>query len=195
MRRLGIGLLDVSAAVLVLIVLVMPGRDLHVATAYRQVEPEDLASLTAEVAEAQARLVADPADGAAAEKLAMLLARRPVNQHDQALRLAGAAAARESSPTRWRALWAVSLAHADLLEIEDAHRQAALALEACRAAPAACPAHEEQRLALYTDRLAAGVEAIARGADPRVDPERFRQELSRIHPTATYRSRPRRVRD
>ena len=195
MRRLRIGLLDVGAAVLVLIVIVMPGRDLQVGSAFRYVEPADRDELTAEIAAAQARLVTDPGDGEAAEKLALTLARRPVNQHDQALRLAGAAATHEDSPTRWRALRAISIAHADRVEIAESHEHAVLALEECNEAGAACPSHEKVRLQIYTDHLAAGVEAIARGADPRLEPERFRQEMSRLHPTATYRTRARKVRE
>jgi hypothetical protein len=190
-NRLRLNLLDVSAAVLVAIVLVMPGRALHVASAFRYVEPEDRLGLTSEIAVAQARLIAEPGDGEAAEDLSLLLARRPVNQHDQALRLAGTAAAEADSPTRWRALRAVSFAHADRLEISEAHVQATQALEACNRQRAACPDHERVRLELYVEKLTAGVEAIARGADPRADLAHFREEMRKIHPTATYRTRAR----
>lgn len=185
------GLFDIGAAVLVLIVLVMPGRDLHVGTGYRYVDAGAMPALLDDVAEAQAALLRDPADGGAAERLAQILASRPVNQHDQALRLAGWSASHAGSPTRWRALLALSSAHADRIEIAEAHRFAGEALAACDAAPpAACPAHEKVRLRVYGEELAAGMAAIARGVDPRVEPERFRREMGEVHPTTTYRPRP-----
>lgn len=176
---------------LVLIVLVMPDRALHVGTGYRYVEASALPAVLDDVAQAQADLERDPRDGAAAERLAQILASRPVNQHDQALRLAGQLANRTDSPTRWRAQLALSSAHADRIDIPEAHRFAAQALDACDAAPAgACPEHEKVRLRLYVEELAAGMQAIARGVDPRVEPDRFRREMGEIHPTTTYRLRP-----
>lgn len=191
MRRIRVGLFDVGAAVLVVIVLVMPGRDLHVGTGYRWVEAAALPAVLSDVARAQADLQQSPSDGAAAERLAQILASRPVNQHDQALRLAGQIANHTGSPTRWRALLALSSAHADRIDIAEAHRFAAQALDACSAAPAgACPEHEKVRLRLYEEELATGLQAIARGIDPRVEPDRFRREVGAIHPTTTYRLRP-----
>ncbi|HTE51488.1 MAG TPA: hypothetical protein VK698_11630 [Kofleriaceae bacterium] len=190
MRRLRVGLFDIGAAVLVVIVLVMPGRALHVGSGYRYVEAAELPALLDDVARNQAALLAAPGDGAAAERLAQILASRPANQHDQAFRLAGQAAARADSPTRWRALLALSSAHADRIDIPEADRFAREAQAACDAAPpAACPEHEKVRLRLYGEELAAGMQAIARGIDPRVEPEQFRREMSQIHPTTTYRPR------
>jgi hypothetical protein len=188
-RRFGVGLFDVGAAVLVLIVLIMPGRDLHVASGYKYVPAAEVPEFTAEVAQAQAEQLARPSDGAAAEKLAMLLGARPVNQHDQAIRLAGAAAGRATPESRWRPLLAVSSTHADRIEIAEALEWAKRALAACNEAAAGCPDHEQVRLELYTQQLEAGMQAIARGADPRAEPERFRREMSKIHPTTTYRVR------
>jgi hypothetical protein len=191
MRRIRVGLFDVGAAVLVLIVLVMPGRELHVGTGYRYVDAGALPAVLNDVAQAQAELQRRPTDGVAAERLAQILASRPVNQHDQALRMAGQIANHTSSPTRWRALLALSSAHADRVEIREAHRFASQALEACTAAPAgACPEHEKVRLRLYTEELAVGMQAIARGIDPRVEPDRFRREMGEVHPTTTYRVTP-----
>jgi MoxR-like ATPase len=190
MRRFRVGVFDVGAAVLVFIVLAMPARELHIGTGYRYVEASELPALLSDVARAQADLERGPSDGAAAERLAQILASRPVDQHDQALRLAGEVA-RQATPTRWRALLALSSAHADRIEIAEAHRFAVQATEACVAAPsAACPEHEKVRLRLYEEELAAGLQAIARGIDPRVEPERFRREMGEIHPTTTYRLRP-----
>ena len=191
MRRIRVGMFDVCAAVLVVIVLVMPDRELHIASGFRYVAPDALPAVLSDIAQAQADLQLHPTDGGAAERLAQILASRPVNQHDQALRLAGQAASRTDSPTRWRALPALSSAHADRIDIAEAHRFATQALDACTAAPdAACPAHEKVRLRVYSEELAAGLQAIARGIDPRLEPERFRREMGEIHPTTTYRVRP-----
>ena len=186
-------MLDISAAVLVLIVLVMPGRDLHVASGYRWVEPADVPALEADVALAQAQMLANPEDGAAVERLASIIGVRPVSQHDQALRLAGDAAARlaqAKSPTRWRALLAISSVHADRIEVPEASRFASEALAACEEPGADCPPHEKLRLELYAEQMAAGALAIARGADPRAQPDEFRRQMGQIHPTTTFRVRP-----
>jgi hypothetical protein len=190
MRRIRVGLFDIGAAVLVLIVLIMPARALHVGSGYRYVEADALPAVLDDVAQAQAALVSDPADGSAAERMAQILASRPVNQHDQALRLAGQAASHTGSPTRWRALLALSSAHADRIDIAEAHRFATEALAACTAPGSACPEHEAVRLRVYGEELAAGMAALARGIDPRVEPERFRREVGATHPTTTYRLRP-----
>ncbi|HKE18924.1 MAG TPA: hypothetical protein VKB80_28815 [Kofleriaceae bacterium] len=191
MRGIRVGLFDAGAAVLVFIVLVLPARELHIGTGFRYVEAGALPAVLSDVARAQADLERSPSDGAAAERLAGILASRPVDQHDQALRLAGQVAGQKTSPTRWRALLALSSAHADRIDIAEAHRFAAQALDACEAAPAAaCPEHEKVRLRLYEEELAAGLQAIARGIDPRVEPDRFRREVGEIHPTTTYRLRP-----
>src|SRR5688572_17568161 len=140
MRRFNVGLFDVGAAVLVLIVLVMPARDLHVGSGFRHVEAAELPAVLSDIAQAQAELQRHPDDGAVAERLAQILASRPVNQHDQALRVAGMAAKHTGSPMQWRALLALSSAHADRIEIAEAHRYAGEAQRACDAAPPkACP--------------------------------------------------------
>jgi len=187
-RRFRVGLFDVGAAVLVLIVIVMPGRDLHVGSGYRYVPPEELSGLTVEVAQAQAEELESPTDGAAAAKLAELLGVRPVSQHDQALRLAGAAARRATPSTRWRALLALSSVHADRIDIKEALDYGEQALAACNA-EASCPDHEKVRLRLYVEQLQAGMQAIAQGTDPHLEPDKFRREVSKIHPTTTYRVR------
>ena len=188
MGRIRIGLFDIGAAVLVLFVLIMPGRDLHIGTAYRHTDPADLPEVLADVAQAQGQMLSHPGDGAAVEKLANLLGSRPTDQHDLAIRLAGEAALRHpDSPTRWRALLAESSVHADRIEIRAADRYAREALDACRAPGADCPDYQRVRLELYAGELDAGVEAITRGADPRADPEKFRSLMSKLHPTTTYR--------
>jgi hypothetical protein len=188
MQRLRVGPLDLAAAIVVLVVLFLPPRAMTVESAYARVAPEDRASLADRLARAQAAISRDPADGAAAQEMVELLLAQGVGQHDQALRVAGEAARHEGSPTRWRALLAMSWAHAERFEIQAAHDVAAQALTACQATPSACPVHERARIQFFLDELAAGVEAIARGFDPRSDPAGFRRELSRAHPTTTFRT-------
>lgn len=187
MRRLRPGLIDICAAVLVLFVLILPDRDLNVATAYRHVEPEQLDQVISSLARAQARTVTHPADGAAAEELAELLSTREVRQHDQALRVAGQAAKHEDSPTRWRALSAISLVHAARIEIPEAYEYGVEAIEACEARTSDCAAHERTRLDLYVEQLRAGLEAIRGGTNPQHDPDAFREQIGRVHPTTTFR--------
>lgn len=185
--KLRVGPLDIAAVAVVLVVLFLPPRGLTVDSAYARVPDGERARVELGIAAAQARLLRDPADGAAAQDLAEILNDRSVGQPDQARRVAGEAASHVASPTRWRALLALSWAHAERLEIRLAKDVADQALAACEASPASCPTHERSRVEFYRDELAAGVDAIARGIDPRTDPAGFRRELLRAHPTSTFR--------
>jgi hypothetical protein len=187
-RRPRVGPLDVAAVVLVLVVLLLPDRDVEVESAYARLAPDARADLTAQLAAAQGALGRDPADGRAAQDLVELLLVREVAQHDEALRIAGQAAERVGSPTRWRALQALSWAHAERFELEPALATAELALSSCDEHRPACPVHERARLEVWRDELHAGVEAVRGGADPRADPAGFRRDLSRTHPISTFRS-------
>ena len=179
--RIRVGLVDAAAAVLVLVVLALPARSPEVRSVYADARAEDVRAL----ARHQARLAEEPGDGEAAEALAEALL--ALGQTDWAVRVAGAAA-KPGSPTSWRALLAASSAHADRLEVEDATRYAERALEACDRDGAACPAHWRVRLMVYVRQLQRGVES---GIDPALEPERFRREISKAFPTATFRgSRP-----
>lgn len=169
---------------MVLVAIFLPERGATVTSAYPRQLAEELPERRARVAALQGRLAAEPTDGEAVEELTRLLV--DLGQHDLALRLAGAAA-EVPSPEQWRAELALSSVHAERIEIEDAHEHAEAALAACRADGADCPEHLEVRLRLYTEQLDAGVAAIAAGADPRLEPDAFRREMARIHPTARFR--------
>lgn len=168
--RLRIGILDITAALIVLVVMLLPARSVTVQPAYGD-EPE----LVRELELAQARLAADPDDGEAAYALVKHLLE--AGQTDWALRVAGNATRLDGERGSWRALLAISAAHAHRVEIEDAARFARLALEACQATERDCPSYEEVRLQIYNQQLEAGVRAIERGVDPRLQPAEFREAL------------------
>lgn len=182
--RWRIGILDVCAAFLVLISIFLPGPDVSVESAYKRSLPdnESLEDQVAAIDAAQARLAAHPKSGAAADELARIL--EELGQHDQALRIGGEVASRKG-PDQWRAWLAVASAHADRIEIEPADRFAHRALEACRREGADCADFEEVRLRLYVEQLDAGMQALAAGIDPRLEPDKFRRKLEQVHPTAT----------
>lgn len=175
--RARIGIADITAAVVVAVVLFLPARSSDVVAAYP--DPQSRIEL------AQAGVVADPADGAAVERLVDRLI--VAGQLDWALRVAGAGARFESSPSHWRALLAVSSVHAERIEIPAAYEWAKKALLACDAEGADCAPHERVRLEIYVKELAAGVEAIRSGIDPSTDPFAFRKAIDTAYPRARLR--------
>ena len=180
-----IGITDIAAAALVLVAILLPPRESKVESVYAATadgRPE--AEVRAELAAAEGKLAADPGDSATAEELAHLL--EEAGQHDQALRVAGEAVTR-GGPEVWRALRALSFAHAARVEFEEAHHHAVLALRACEEAGGACEEHEKIRLRLFVEELDAGLKAIAAGIDPRRDPDAFRAKVQEIHPTIRFR--------
>ena len=169
--RFRIGVLDIAAAVVLLFVIVLPGRASQVEHAY-EADDETLR----EIALYQARLAVSPGDAEAAAELAELLSAS--GQTDWAVQVAGEASKR-SEDASWRALLAISTAHAERIEVRKAFRYAGLALEACGElgiGPDRCPAPEHARMSLYFDQLEAGVRS---GINPRVDPEGFQEALLR----------------
>lgn len=169
------GLLDIAAAVTVLLVIAIPDRTVHVRSAYAGAELADVR----EVAKYQALLAAEPGDGELADALAQALL--GLGQSDWAVRVASRAAADDASPTVWRAHLAVSSAHARRLEIDEALEAARRALRACEAPGARCPDAWHVRLSLYLEQLERGA---ASGVDPTEDPDRFRRESTRMFPAA-----------
>ncbi len=166
-----IGILDIAAAIVLLVVLFIPGRAAKVDRAYEAQDQE-----LREIALHQARLAADPSDAESAVKLAELLT--TVGQTDWAVQVAGEAS-QHSADSAWRALLAISIAHAERIEVGPAHEYARQALEACEAlgiGPALCPASEHARLSVYHDQLEAGVRS---GIDPRIDPNGFQKAVLR----------------
>jgi hypothetical protein len=177
-------MLDVCAFVVLLVMLFMPPRGMGAIGAYEHRakgdKARDVEHELAVAGQLQAQLLANPGDGALAEEFAAQMS--DLGRHDMSLRIAGAAAA-IPGPSNWRSLSAVSAAHADRIEIHESLSWAEKAMKACEEPGAACPDHEKLRLRLYIDQLQLGVDALARGADPKFDPDGFRRELSKRHPT------------
>ena len=166
-----IGILDIATAIVVIVVIVLPARALQVTDAY----PGDDAALR-EIALHQARLAADPGDAEAAAKLAESLTK--AGQTDWAVQVAGEAS-QHSDLASWRALLAISTAHAERIEVGPAYEFARKALDACAAlgiGPDGCPGPVHARLSVYTDQLQAGLES---GIDPRIDPQGFQEAVLR----------------
>lgn len=175
--RFRVGILDLCLAIVVLAVILLPERSVTVGHAY---EPEP--GRLREIALEQARLAVTPGNSEAADRLARLLT--DVGQTDWAIQVAGSAA-KHSDQVSWRALMAVSTAHAERIEVVDAHRFARLALDACLAAgPERCPVDERVRISLYFDQLDAGVKS---GIDPRIDPASYQRAVLAAMRIVRYR--------
>lgn len=180
-----LGLVDVCAILVLLVVLFMPGKGMSIIGAYdhraKGDKSRDVEYELAVASQLQTQLFADPGNGAIAEQYAAIMS--DMGRHDMALRIAGAAAEVES-PSSWRSLGAVSSAYADRIDIPNSLAWAEKAMTACEGAGAEfCPAHEKVRLRLYLEQLRLGVKVLETGADPKFDPNGFRRELSRAHPT------------
>jgi len=178
-------MLDVSAIVVLLVILFMPPPSMNAIGAYDHRAKGDKArDVQAELAiasELQVQLLADPGNGRIAEEFAAQM--RDLGRFDMAFRIGGSSAAIEN-PSNWLALVAVSDAYAESRDISESFAWAERALSACRAAGAdACPAHEEVPLRLHVEQLRIGVDIKDKGFDPKFDPDGFRRELSKGHPT------------
>ena len=164
-----VSVLDLTAAIVVLVVIALPDRSLRVVEAYQADRDQQRA-----IALYQARLAENAGDAEAAAVLSNLLI--DAKQSDWAVQVAAEAAARNPDDP-WRALLAVSMAHAERVEVDDAYKYAALALEQCRQAGSlSCPRHEEVRLNIYHGQLEAGAQS---GIDPRVDPRGYEKAVFR----------------
>lgn len=161
-----VGIVDLGVAMVVLVTLVLPAREMYASSAHGSSEADRFA-----VALAEARTLAHPEDGAAVDELSRRLA--VAGETDWAIEVAmrGGERARQS-PTRWRALLAASAAFAGRNDAAPALDLVRRALAACRDHEAACPGWERARMKLYHDQLEAGV---ASGIDPHRDPEGFRR--------------------
>ena len=161
-----ISLTDVIVAIVVMVALFLPPRGL-MAQPVDKLEPTERTAL----AFAEARVAVRPDDGAAVYDLVRRLG--DAKQSDWAVQAAAVAAAKAAkSPTRWRALLAASVAHADRFEAKDALDFATASLAACaEAGEATCPSWEQVRVELYQRHLDAGVRS---GIDPKKNPAGFR---------------------
>lgn len=164
-------LMDIGVATVVAVAIFLPAREMYASNVIKGDEATQFA-----IALAEARTMARPGDGHAAEDLSKKLIEAGLK--DWAIEAAVKASERaKDSPTRWRALIAASAAYVEQLEVVAALDYANRALAACELArekgdAAACPTTEEIRMRLYQQHLDAGVKSKI---DPKVDPAGFRR--------------------
>lgn len=162
-----LGLVDVGVATIVAVAIFLPAREMQ---AHNAIKGDEF-----QVALAEARTLARPSDGAAAEELTRKLSE--AGMKDWAVETAVRLADRDkTSLTRWRALIAASVAYIEKVEVKPALEYANMAIAACESArerdATACPTFEEVRMRFYQQHLDAGVKS---GIDPKVDPVGFRK--------------------
>jgi hypothetical protein len=166
-----VGLIDLGIAAVVVVAVVLPAREMYASAV---IKGDDAAQFA--IALDEARTMATPANSQAVEDLERRLS--DAGQKDWAIETAVSASDRaKTSPTRWRALLAASVAYIDRLDAVPGLDYANRALSACHSAQesgdaAACPSWEEVRMTLYQKHLDAGVKS---GIDPRHDPIGFRK--------------------
>lgn len=162
-----VSLTDLVVLVVVAIVLFLPPRAVTAGPADR-LDPDARLAL----AFAEARATLRPDDGILIADVSRRLGE--ARQFDWAAQAAMVGAERaKTSPNRWRALLAASIAYTDRLEVRDALEYANRTLAACaEVGDVACPSWEEVRVELYQRHLDAGVRS---GIDPRKNPRAFRE--------------------
>jgi hypothetical protein len=171
MIRRYVSLVDIGIAVVALVAVFLPPREMYASHAVKGDAAKQFA-----IAHAEARVQAYPGDGHAVEDLARKLGE--ADMKDWAIETAVRASERaKEAPTRWRAMVAASVAYVDRLDVVPALDYANRALAACESArekgdAAACPTFEEVKMRLYQQHLDAGVKS---GIDPRQDPAGFRR--------------------
>jgi hypothetical protein len=160
-----VGLTDLAVVTVVLVLIVLPGREMYATPIYKGDDAQQFA-----IALAEARTMASPQDGNHVAELARQVG--DAGWKDWGIEIALDGTRRTSgSPTEWKALLAASVAYVDKLEVAAALDYANRALTSCRALPTGCPSWEEVRMSLYQQHLDAGVKS---GIDPRRDPKGFR---------------------
>ncbi|HEY4243389.1 MAG TPA: hypothetical protein VGM88_26435 [Kofleriaceae bacterium] len=160
-----VGLVDLGVLTIVAVTVLLPPREMYASPAQEGTDQERFA-----LALAEARTMANPADGAAADELAKLLGTAGFKDWaiEDSVKLAKHA---DSSPTGWRALLAASVAYVDHMDVKPALEYANHAMAACDQHPETCPAYESARMSLYERHLDAGVKS---GIDPHKNPRGFR---------------------
>lgn len=160
-----IGLVDIAIITIVLVMVVLPAREMFASSAHKGDATEQF-----KLALSEARTMAYPTDGTHAADLARRLG--DANMKDWAIEVALDGAARAAgTPSEWRALLAASIAYVDHLDVKAALDYGTRALSTCQAMQGGCPSWEEVRMRLYQQHLDAGVKS---GIDPRHDPKGFR---------------------
>jgi hypothetical protein len=168
-----IGIIDIGAAGVVLVLLLLPTPIRPVEDTYTGPSGRYLPR----IAEAQAELARRPESGQAAASLAELLMWS--SQSDWAFRAAGPTAAMKESTDGWRAAWALSKVHAGRLEIEPAYRWAEEALRKCDLEGSQCSPEDRFFLQVRKDGLE---QCVKTGVDPKLDRSVCQQAVRQIVP-------------
>ncbi|HWU89331.1 MAG TPA: hypothetical protein VN253_18840 [Kofleriaceae bacterium] len=177
-----VGPVDLAVLVVVIAAVLFPPRPMQASDAGKGTDADRFA-----LAYAEAKVLADPTNGARIGELAERLG--AAGFRDWAIETAVEGAERaKPSPNRWRALMAASVAYVDRLDVHPALEYIDLALSECERHREACPKWEEVRMDLYREHLAAGVKS---GIDPRKDPVGFRKAgESGLRPVRLTPTRP-----
>jgi hypothetical protein len=165
-----IGIVDLGILTLVAVALLLPPREMLASSSYKGDESTRFA-----LALAEARTIARPDDGKHVDDFARIMGESGFKDWAVEAAIDGSERAK-TSPTRWRALLAASVAYVDRIDVIPALDYANRALAACEAAREsgdqnACPNWEEVRMRLYQKHLDLGVKS---GINPRLDPQGFR---------------------
>jgi hypothetical protein len=156
-----VSLIDLGVATIVLVMIVLPAREMYASAAQKGTPAEQFS-----LALAEARTMAHPDDGAAVDELARRLGAAGFKDWAIEAALRGSERTKQA-PTRWRALLAASVAYVDRLDVVPALDYANRALSACKDQQPACPNWEQLRIELYQQHLDAGVKS---GIDPHRGP-------------------------
>jgi len=153
---------DIGIAVMVLVALLLPAREMFASTAHKGSAADQFA-----LALAEARALAHPDDGAAIAELSSRLGAAGFKDWAVEAAVRGSEHAKQS-PTRWRALLAASVAFTDRIDVVPALDYVNRAVSSCEDHRSACPTWEQVRMEQYQRHLDAGVKS---GIDPRRGPE------------------------
>ena len=174
--RVRLRLIDVTAAILVAFVVLLPARSIHVESAYFDhiaLQPLPARSLN-QIAALQAKLARDPTDLSSMDRLTEIL--NDLGLTDESLRIAGTSI-EPSKPSHWPALVTISATYADRIEFRTAREWLTKALESCQLSPGGCRVDQRARMEIYADELDRAIAAIDEGIDPRADPQGFRNKV------------------
>jgi hypothetical protein len=161
-----VGFIDLGIAAVVLVMIVLPPREMYAAAAQKGSEADQFA-----LALAEAKTVARPSDSAAVGEYARRLT--AVGFRDWAVEAAiGAQEHTRGQPGHWRTLLATSLAYIDRFDVDPALEYAKQAVAFCQDASRNCPGWEIARMKLYRDHLQGSKNS---GINPWRDPEGFRK--------------------
>ncbi|MCX5743971.1 MAG: hypothetical protein NT062_15890 [Proteobacteria bacterium] len=161
------GLIDLGVVTVLVVLAVLPPREQFAKPAHKGDSAAQFA-----LALVEARVQAKPDDATAIADLGRRMGEAGFKDWAVETTVHATDHMVPTSPDRWRALLATSVAYVDRLDIKAGLEQASLALNACHANAASCPSWEEIRMSLYQQHLDAGARS---GIDPRRDPRGFRR--------------------